>query len=120
MLKPKFKNMSELLREFNESLRYMDKDMPKDKTLLKQEESKAHKAAPIVESAPAPSAPVQAEAAPLSRYTSSKSALNSFRVLAGLEERELSPWNPGILGETRTVKKLQEDFGMTETKKDNK
>jgi hypothetical protein len=118
MLKPRFKNMTEMLKEFNDSLRDMDRDRPKDRTLLS--EKKTERAPVIVEDAPAPKTFVQAEAAPLSKYSSSSAAMSSFRVLAGLEEREMSPWNPGILGETRTVKKMQEDFGMSKSKKDSK
>lgn len=111
MLKPRFKNMADMLNEFKASLEYMDKDMPKDTSLLKKE--KQPEARPVVESVQRESKPkVLAEAAPLSRYSSVEAAKNSFRVLAGLEEREVSPWNPGILGESRTVRQIQEDFGM--------
>lgn len=117
--KPKFKDMKSMLKEFNESLRLLDADRPMDASLLKKEAKKAPTQA-LTESAPAPKTYVLAENAPLSRYSNSKSALSSFRVLAGLEEREISPWNPGILGETRSVRQLKEDFGMTEVKKDKK
>lgn len=112
MLKPRFKNMADMISEFKESLEYMDKDMPKDASLLKKRP--AAKSVMVTESVVTETRPVpKAEAAPLSKYSSRSAALESFRVLAGLTEREMSPWNPGILGETRTVKKLQEDFGMT-------
>ena len=113
MLKPRFKDKAHLVAEFNSALRYLDQDSPKDPTIVpKQVASKK----PVMESRQVQEKPVMlAEAAPLSRYSSPGRATDSFRVLAGLEQREMSPWNPGIVGETRTVKNLMETFQMEST-----
>ena len=58
----------------------------------------------------------KAENAPLSRYTGQKGMIDSFRVLAGLEEQEISPRDPGIIGNTKTAQEMREDYGMAPKK----
>lgn len=112
-LTPRYKNLSSMVEGFYSLLNDMEELNPKDPTLRKPVVESKPKAAPVVESKPV-KAKVIAEAAPLSQYSSSKGAVNSFRVLAGLEEREISPWDPGIFGQTKTVQEMKEDYGMAE------
>lgn len=56
--------------------------------------------------------------APLSRYQTESSAIHSFRVLAGLEETELLPRDPGLSGTTRlTGAYLAEGYGKDHSEK---
>lgn len=108
-MKSRYKNASEYMAEYKSLLRDLDRQNPKDPAL-------APKAAPqVVESVEVETRkPVKAERAFLSKYSSPKRAMDSFRVLAGLEERQIMPWNPGIVGETRTPQAMMEAFGMLE------
>ena len=98
MLKPKYRTLSAAIVDFNGLLRGLDERHPKDTTIIKP----VAPAKPVTESRGAEVKPVpMLEHAPLSKYSSSKSALNSFRVLAGLEERVIMPWDAGVVGTTR-------------------
>lgn len=114
MLKPKYKTTEELVADFNSNIRYLDRYDRKDTTLLPVEQKQSGKpiteSVKVVEARPA----AKAEVVKLSKYSTSKTAIDSFRVLAGLEERVLEPWNCGIVAETRSVSMLEEDFEMVD------
>ncbi len=110
MSKPRYRDFGEYKAEFSAVLQGLDKRTPKDPTIVPKQIVE-QKAAP----APAKAKPrVLAEAARYSKYSSPEKAMDSFRVLAGLEDRQMMPWNPGIVGETRSVSTLMEAFGMNE------
>lgn len=109
MLKPRFKTYEEMVQDFSWRIRKLDEDNPKDPTIL---EHKKPTPKPVIESKPEAKVVIKAEAARLSRYSSASRALDSFKVLAGLTEREMMPWNPGITAETRTAEMMAEAFGM--------
>lgn len=112
MLKPKFNNIDELVGEFYGSLDYLDERLPKDKSL--RESAKPASKPVVTESKPVVKAkePVVAEDAFLSMYSSGQRALDSFRVLAGIEERVIMPWNASMGAETRSVGMLEEQWEM--------
>ncbi len=94
-MKPKYQNMAECVAEFNSLLRNKLRDPA------------PVKAVPVVaqlteNTEVVKKRVVKAEAVRNSRYSSSAKAMDSFRVLAGLEERDLMPWNAGAGAETRT------------------
>ena len=107
MLKPRFKDKKELVSDFKAALDYFDKDY------VRVEHDAPPPAKPLQESVEKTHQPeIKAEAARLSQYSSSNSFRNSFKVLSGLVSKEAEPWNPGIVGETRSVKSLKEAFEM--------
>lgn len=113
MLKPKYKTVSDLVEDFNSNIRYLDKYIQMDQSLLEKET----KVRPLAESAPVKADPkpeIKAEAVKLSKYSSPEKALDSFKVLAGMVESEREPWNPGICAETRTVGQILEDADIVE------
>lgn len=108
MLKPKFKNLSEMLNEY----RHLMVDIGTVPPSTKQEKKPV-----VAESKVETKAAPLAERAPLSQYSSSKRALDSFRVLAGMEEREIMPWDPGLSGTTRYDNGVLAEANLTEDKK---
>lgn len=117
-MKPRYTNINECMAEFNSLLRHLDRQNPKDPAF-------APKAAPAPVAALTESTEVEArrvvkaERAHMSRYSSPQRAMDSFRVLAGLEESQLMPWNPGIVGETRTPAAIMEAAGIAEDEGDD-
>jgi hypothetical protein len=115
MLKPKYSTLSEAVADYKSLLGALDVRHPKDPSVLEGAEraqAKAKKAS-LSESVQRidqkPVAKVQIEHS--SRYTSSQTAMDSFRVLAGMTHQELMPRDPGMLGTTRHTAAILSEAG---------
>lgn len=106
MLKPRYGNVKDAVADFKSLLGELDVRHPKDPTLRTESRQEPK---PAAKPAPEGKPRALAEHAPLSRYTSQNSALQSFRVLAGLEERDVMPWDSGVVGTTRHTKNIMSD-----------
>jgi hypothetical protein len=106
---PKFESLDDMLGDFDYKITEMDRWRSKDVSLLPKQEAKK----PVVKTALTESkrAP-KAEVTQKSRYSTPNKAIESFKVLAGLTEREVNLWNPGLLGTTKPTHQIMEDFGM--------
>jgi hypothetical protein len=109
MLKPKYRSLEEAHADYRAKLHGLDVRYPKDTTII--ESKPVAKPAEKREEAPAKAAQAMLEHAPLSRYSTSSSALDSFRVLAGLVERENVPWDPGRFGTTKFNERILAEAG---------
>lgn len=110
MLKPRYKSLSEAVKDYKEMLLGMDERHPKDQTIA--ESRKSERPASLTESKTEKPTKVRLEHAPLSRYSTPASAMDSFRVLAGLTEREAMPWNPGVVGTTKTNQQILSEANL--------
>ncbi len=115
-MKPKYPDKLEFMLEFNAVLAGLDKANPKDPTQLPKQVKPTNRAlsesVKVVKVVVKPE--VKAESAWMSRYSTPARAMDSFRLLAGLDVVETMPWNPGIVGETRTPRAIMEDANVSE------
>jgi cell division septum initiation protein DivIVA len=111
--KPKFSNIDEMLNDFSYKITEMDRWRSKDKSLIKSEQKPVVKVPEITESNKSVKAKtIKAEQTKHGAYSKANKAIESFKVLAGLTEREVNLWNPGLLGTTKPTHQLMSDFGM--------
>lgn len=113
---PKYGSIKEALADFNSQLEKMEGQYERGPGLLLREHDhpRAPKKEELKESVqPEKKAKVVAENA--TRYSNPKSAMDSFRVLAGLEEREIMPWNPGVVGSTKSNLQIMEEAGALDS-----
>lgn len=111
-LKPRYKTISEMVKNYYQMLNGMEDLNPKDPTLAKPNSKPLVEAKDKVKTITEVKPAVKADVAHMSKYKTEEAVMRSFRVLAGLTEREISPWDPGVVGTTKTVAGMRSQYEM--------